>query len=96
MKNPIIKTTTVVSYRVTHEGLNGHFAPDGYSRYDRRLSLYHANALSPDEQVYGYKEALAHIKELRESEYNGEKHNQFKQFFIEIVTTSTTSIPVLE
>lgn len=81
-----MKTTTATYFKVSRKGDNGYFANDGYSGYYARLTLDRADKLPEGEQVYGYKEALEHIKELREHIYEGKKIYAFSEFEITTVT----------
>lgn len=75
-----MKTTTVTYYFVAlAEEQGSHFSPDGYSKGGTN---------------YGYKEALAHIEELKESVYEGKKHYADKKFKIIIETRVVSEIPL--
>lgn len=90
-----MKTSINTQYRVAYEGLNGWYSPDGYSKYHERWKQSQEKNTMPWD-VYGYEQALDHIKELKEDIYEGKKHNANKKFFIEIITTVTTKVPITD
>lgn len=88
----LISNTTSVKYRVTHEGSNGYFSPEGYSQYNDRYLLDRKGLLPPNEQIYGYAQAVAHIEELRKEEHRGSFPFADTIFHIEIIGTMTTRL----
>ncbi len=87
---PITKTTTY--YRVSNSDFNSWFCQSGYSKYYERLTLSHEGKLANGEQVYGYEQALDHIKEIKLHEYEGKLINKDTQFKVKITTEVDTII----
>lgn len=87
------KTKTSTYYTISIVGDNGsYFSQEGYSKYYDRLSLERKNELPEGEEIYGYKQALEHIAELKEKVYEDKKTYAEKQFQINVVTKVKTEI----
>jgi hypothetical protein len=59
-------------YFVRIQGQRSSFAPEGYSQYNKRLTLS-LNGELKRSHVYGPAQARAHVKELRARVYEGRK-----------------------
>ena len=76
-----------ISFEVRYKGFDsGHFSPSGYSKYNERFTKFHKGELG-NEMIYGIKQAKEHVKEIRESLYEGKAHLADKQFYITRVRT---------
>ena len=83
---PAVKTRKVTRYFIRTKGMGGEFCADGFSKYYQRLTAKHGGKLRGS--VYGPKQALEHINELRQSVYEGKKH--FLHATFEIVRETAT------
>ena len=91
-----MKTKTHTLYHVTYEGFHGHFSEEGYSKYYHRTALDYQGALQDGEQIYGYEQALEHIKELKKESITDGRLNHWAnvKWIIEVETVVTTYINV--
>jgi hypothetical protein len=87
---PKIETGSSISYWVTYSGSNGYMSPHGYEKYNERFVMDQKGMLAPGELIYGYEQAIDHIRQLR-------AHGQFLPgtvFYVEVNHTCTTKIPI--
>lgn len=95
---PNVKTNTY--YVVGIKGQDSYFSQDGYSKYNERYKQRISLIEQCKEQdlsefvVYGYEQALDHIKELRTHVYEGKKHLENAEFEIRVTTTVTVIVPI--
>ncbi len=79
-------------YRVAIKDTHSYFSEDGWSGYGERWRMMTKDQLPEGEQVYGYEQALEHVKELREHMYDGKKIYKDSKFIITTVVTVETSM----
>jgi len=76
---------TNYSFQIRIRGTYTGFAPNGYSKYWKRLLLHYKDKLPKDELIYGFEQAKEHLKELR----NTKEH---KDVPLEIIQTKTEEL----
>ena len=69
------------------------YCQTGYSQYYKRLALRDAGKLRGE--VYGLKQAIEHVAELRQSIYEGKKIRLHNTFQVRKVTVKTQVVKTL-
>lgn len=90
--NPITRTYT--QYFVTSKGSHSYFAPEGYEGYPDRFKLYNKGYLPEGEEIYGFEQALEHIKQLKAVIYEGKLQYATEEFQIIIKSVTETFVNV--
>lgn len=87
-----MKTEAHIGYCVASDnGSGSHYQSHNYSKYHERMN----DKSIPADQVYGFEQAIDHVRELREHVYNGACIHVNDVFVIKTITTVTTSIESL-